>query len=48
MDKKVQSWLQKVTDPLKFMDNILSISYPTLYDTTYQVMRKLKVDPITG
>jgi len=48
MDKKVQSWLQKVTDPLKFMDNILSISYPTLYDTTYQVMRKLKADPITG
>jgi len=48
MDKGVKTWLTKIADPLKFMDNILCITYPTLYDTAYKVMNKLKADPITG
>jgi len=47
INKGVQSWLQKITDPLKFIDNILSLTYPILYDIAYQVMKKLKADPIT-
>ena len=30
------------------MDNILSISHSTVYNTAYQVIRKLKADPIIG
>jgi len=47
MDKGVKTWLTKIADPLKFMDNILCIIHPILYDTAYKVMNKLKADPIT-
>ena len=48
MNKGVRNWLKNITDPLKFLDNILSITHPTLYDAAHQVMEKLKADPITG
>jgi len=47
MDKGVKTWLTKIADPLKFMDNILCITHPTLYDVAHEVMNKLKADPIT-
>jgi len=30
------------------MDNILYITHPILYDAAYEVINKLKADPITG
>ena len=48
MDKGIKTWLTKIADPLKFINNILCIIHPILYNTAYEVMNKLKVDPITG
>jgi len=48
MDKGIKTWLTNIADPLKFINNILCIIHPILYNTAYEVMNKLKVDPITG